>query len=283
MKIIIPILIVLLATACGSDSSDSTFDDADSRISVLIKASGISSPIIIYESVEKVTYTLQEDGNFEFLLADGQTLFNFDVVFTGGQACDLSANHDLVCTQSACTADYMPVCAKRRFAGVECVTAPCETARYQTFTNSCAASVENAWFALDSECGALDEKASFDLRPVYITDFALLDLLVQDFTLISASIEDDHAMLELEVAGGCGTHDVSLYADNQFIDSDPLGANWQIGYTATDLCEAIIRIEETIDLLPLKEMYRSENPEASGEHSVILEGIGTYTFELPFD
>jgi hypothetical protein len=287
MKIFVPVFILLLATACGGgsgeSSSDAASDSSTSQTTVLIKASGIASPVILFESVEEVSYTLQEDGNFEFRLAEGQTLFDFDVVFSGGLFCELSDDHDLVCRASDCTANFAPVCGKKRFAGVVCVTEPCETARYQTYGNSCEATIDNTWFALDTQCGELEDKTSVDDRPVYITDFALLDLFVEDFSLIEASIEGDQLTVEFEVRGGCGTHDFYLHADTQFMETDPVGLSWQFSYRATDTCDDVIRFVETFDLLPIKESFRVTYPNVIGEQSVVLDNLGVYSFELPFE
>lgn len=56
-----------------------------------------------------------------------------------------------------CTAQYDPVCAAKQ-TGIVCVTTPCPTEEYATYSNACEASVAGSRYLFQGECGALEGK-----------------------------------------------------------------------------------------------------------------------------
>ncbi len=276
MKIVPFILLSIWLMACNSESPT----DSGSENTVLLKASGLTGSVTLFESISKTDYEITSDGNYDLNLPLNQTVYNLEIVVTDQQACTINQQLDLVCGSIVCTADYRPVCAKKPLAGVVCITAPCQTDRYLTYGNSCGAQAENAWISIQSECGGLEDVIAFHQKPVVITNIGLLDIISESFQINRVDILDDALTLEFEVSGGCGSHDFTLYADEVFQESDPVQLSYIIAYTASDECDNIITIEKEFDLLPVKEIYRRAYPDATGEQSVNLNDLGIYQFSI---
>jgi len=247
---------------------------------ILVKASGLTEPVTLYESISKQTHTVENDGNHEITLPDDQSIYNLAIINSSQQYCELNRDLDLTCNVDTCTAEYRPVCAKKPLAGLTCITEPCQTDRYLTFGNACEAYVADSWLALDTECDGLEDQVAYHQKPVYITNFALLDLYIDPYTIIDTTLDGDSLTIKFEVSGGCGSHHFSLYASDIFLESFPVQQNNTIGYYANDACDAIIQVEETFDLLPIKEVYQRAYPEATGQQTVVLSGLTEYTFTI---
>ena len=265
---------------CGNSGSDTEPNSDQQGDKILIKASGLIETVILLEAVSNNQHDIDSDGNYEIELPFGQSIYKFEIISSNQQACSLSNDLDLVCDLAACTADYNPVCAKKPFAGVVCITEPCQTDRYLTYGNFCGALIDNAWIAIETECGGLEQQISFHQKPVYITNMALLDIYSDVFTIITVDIIDDTLTIEFEVSGGCGSHDFTLFADEVFLESDPVQLSNIIGYLANDDCDAIIRVEQEFDLLPIQEIFRRAYPDATGEQIVNLHELGLYRFTI---
>lgn len=275
----IPFLFFILSLlGCSSSQSPEPESPVPGDNSILVKASGLSEPVTLFESISKQTHTIENDGNHEITLPGNQSIYNLSIIDSPQQYCDLNYDLDLICQADACTTEYSPVCAKKPLAGLTCVTEPCETDRYLTFGNRCEAFAANAWIALDSICEGLEDQVAYHQKPIYVTNFALLDIYVDPYNIIEKNIDGDSLTIKFEVSGGCGSHRFTLYANDVFLESFPVQQTSVIGYYANDECDSIIQIEETFDLLPIKEVYQRTYPSAIGEQSVILNGLGTYTF-----
>lgn len=263
--------------ACNSsDSKDPVSDNT-----ILLKASGLSGKVTIFESISKTDYEITSDGNYDLELPSNQTIYNLEIIETNQQACNINQQLDLVCNSVECTADYNPVCAKKPLAGVVCITAPCRTDRYLTYGNACNAQVDNAWISLRSECDGLQDVIAFHQKPVVIEDFGTLALYSSDtFEVNKSEVIDDALIIEFAVSGGCGSHDFTMYADEVFQESNPVQLANVIYYTANDSCDNQVTIEKEFDLLPIKEIYQRSYPDATGEQSVNLGDFGLYRFTI---
>ena len=278
MKYITSLILALFIIGCGGNSSVPEQAPPPGDNSILVKASGLSQSVTLYESVSKQTHTIENDGNHQITLPPTQSIYNISIINSPQQWCDLSYDLDLTCTADACTAEYNPVCAKKPLAGLTCASEPCQSDRYLTFGNACEAHIDNAWLALDTECGGLEDQVAYHQQPVYVTNFSLLDIPADPFTILEKSVEGDSLTIQFEVSGGCGSHHFTLYADNRFLESYPVQQTNTIGYYANDACDSIIQVEETFDLLPIKEVYQRAYPDATGEQTVVLNDLIEYTF-----
>ena len=86
--------------------------------------------------------------------------------------------------------------------------------------------------------------------------------------------------MEIQVSGGCGTHDFDLLVNETFDGTVPEQLSNTLSYQNNDSCEAMITVNKSFDLEPIAEIYRRAFPYASGTQMVQLTGIGTYTFTL---
>ncbi|TQV89643.1 hypothetical protein [Aliikangiella coralliicola] len=274
MKYFPGILLMIALTGCKFDSN------SDSNKSITVKATGITKPVLLSESISNTTHEITRDGNIVIKLPDGQKMYHLEILKTNQQSCGLDLQLALTCSEGVCDTRYEPVCGKEPLAGVQCVTTPCPTDRYKTYGNVCEADIANAWFALSGECGGLDELATFHIEPAQIVDLAVISILVEPYQLKSKSIEDDTLTLLFEVAGGCGTHEFSLYVDSDFNESAPPQANYTIGYQNQDDCEAMVEIEKQFDLAPIKENFRRLFPNETGNQTVNLGELGNYVFSI---
>jgi len=279
MKTIQFILITIFLLGCSSSDFEPEPQSPGDN-SILVKASGLSESVTLFESISNQTHSIESDGNHEITLPTNQNVYNLSIISSPRQSCDLNYDLDLSCQADVCTAEYRPVCAKKPLAGLTCVTEPCETDRYLTFGNYCEAHVDNAWVALDSECGGLEDQVAYHQKPVYVTNLTLIDIYADPFTFLESNVNGNSITIKFEVSGGCGSHHFSLFANDIFLESFPVQQSFAIGYYANDACDSIIQIEETFDLLPIKEVYQRAYPGAAGEHSVVLNGLGTYTFTI---
>ena len=274
MKFIHFFLLAFFLMACNSnDPKESSSDNT-----ILLKASGLTGNVTLFESISETSYEIVTDGNYDINLPSNQTIYNLEVIQTDQQFCSISQQLDLVCDSIVCTADYAPVCAKNSLAGVVCVTSPCPTDRYLTYGNACNTLVDNAWIALRSECGGLEDVIAFHQRPTLVTNLALLDIVTDNFQINESEIIDDAVKIEFSVTGGCGSHDFTMFADEVFQENDPVQLSNVIGYTKHDDCDEQVTIEKEFDLLPIKEIFRRAYPNATGEQTVNLGDFGLYQF-----
>lgn len=277
----IPFLFFFLSLfGCSSSQSPEPESPLSGDSSVLIKASGLSESVTLFESISKQTHIIESDGNHEITLPENQSIYSLSIIDSPQQYCELSNDLDLACNIDVCDAQYLPVCAKKPLAGLTCATEPCQTDRYLTFGNRCEAFADNAWIALDSECDGLEDQVAYHLKPIYITNFTLIDVYADPYNIIETNLQDDSLTIKFEVSGGCGSHRFTLYGNDIFLESFPVQQTNAIGYDANDVCDSIIQIEETFDLLPIKEVYRRAYPEAAGQHTVILNSLAEYTFTI---
>lgn len=275
LQFLIVLVMSILFIGCKSNGSDVPAG----KQSVLVKASGLAQAVDLIENVNNTSHTITQDGNHELIINEG--IYLFEVMDSGGQNCHLNNELDLVCADVGCGTDYTPVCAKKPFVNV-CVTAPCTTDVYQTFSNACNAVVQNAWVTFQSECGNLENIAALHTEPVILVPIAVTDYLSDSFELISSEITNDTLTIVTEVGGGCGTHDVTVYVDNviSLPTSNPPQIAIGISHLDHDDCEALTQVSSSFDLLPVKENYRRLFPEASGVIQVGLNELGVYEFEL---
>lgn len=176
---------------------------------------------------------------------------------------------------SACTKEYVPVCAKDE-SSLECTTTePCPTHEYKTFSNSCDAENSLASIAFTGECNTLENTAVFGQPPVIIVEPEAMPKVEKVINVIYSSIESDILTVELEY-GGCGSQHFDLYIDNFFMESNPVQATAKFSPQVEDYCKALIRSEHNYDLTPLKEIYYKYYGELNS--TIILRDLGEYIF-----
>ncbi|WP_444995294.1 hypothetical protein [Aliikangiella sp. IMCC44359] len=275
VQLITPVILCLIFTACSSSDSD---ESAKGKQKVIVKVTGLTAPVDLIESINGSTHTITKDGNHELTVDEG--LYRLEITSSGEQGCSLSSQLDLVCNE-ACTEEYAPVCAKKPFVNV-CVTTPCKTDVYKTFSNSCVAHSQNALVALTSECENLENVATLHSKPVRVVPLAVTDYLSDPFKLVEAEVNGDMLTVKTEVNGGCGTHDVSVYVDSIITNPDvePVEISVGIAHLDYDNCEEVVQVSNQFDLLAVKENYRRLFPEFNGSVRLKLNEFGIYEFEL---
>ena len=80
------------------------------------------------------------------------------VTFLDGSGLELGRVSD---DPGFCTEEYAPVCAIRE-TGIVCVTEPCPTHEYATYSNRCKAQADNAVTVFSGECGDLEGEPFYD-------------------------------------------------------------------------------------------------------------------------
>jgi hypothetical protein len=177
----------------------------------------------------------------------------------------------------ACDAVVDPVCAKKHNPSVACITEPCPTYEYKTFSNSCTAAAQFAAFSFSDSCEvySLEGQLSFKDTPVRLNVNDEDEDALRNVTFISATIKDD--VLTAKVAySGCDVQPINFTVDTAFLESFPVQANNYFSKTVNDACQAYFEQEYSFDLLPLKAAYKALYATDSGE--IILRGIGSYSF-----
>ncbi len=276
MRLLFILLFVLVTANCGSGQKQPNQEVEKAQV-LLINATGLTSPVTLLETVTNTSFQILEDGSHSIKLSESQGIYQLEIIDSQQQYCSLDDTLKLDCNV-VCTADYTPVCAKQPNAGLVCVTTPCDTDKYLTFSNACHARGANAWIAMETECLGLEDILSEHIEPVFITHIATIDIYSDNFTIINSSINEDTLTVNFEVSGGCGSHEFDLLVDDNFLESYPVQLANVITYKNNDSCDSIITFEKTFDLEPIQELYRRNYPQQTGIQSVDLSGLGLYRF-----
>lgn len=174
-----------------------------------------------------------------------------------------------------CTLEYAPVCGKIPVA-LNCVTEPCPTHEFQTFSNQCHARIDEARVAFHDECAGLENRVAFADDPVRIMELSEVPVNVAPVTLLNAEFDGDVVNLTLSYAGGCEPHSFTLFVSHIFQESDPLQANAILTHETDDMCEALLTEVIRVDLLPLQEFHRRAY--GSNHGRIRIKDIGLYEF-----
>lgn len=170
-----------------------------------------------------------------------------------------------------CPELYMPVCGVVPVA-IQCLTQPCPTHEYASFSNQCFASVMGANVVLAGECGSLEGEVVLGDKPVIVVT-GVLDANAQPL-VSNAHIDGDVLSVNLAYSG-CGEIEHDLNISALFMESHPVQASFAFAGSAGD-CELPFVSQVSFDLRPLKLAYQSTYQVPSGE--IILPGLGSYIF-----
>lgn len=174
-----------------------------------------------------------------------------------------------------CPAVYDPVCAKVANNEIACITEPCPNHEYKTFGNACEAGGQYAMTSFNESCDlySLEGQLSFEQPPARL-DMKDDDAL-KDVRLLKSDISDD--ILTVTVGySGCNAQPINFTVDTQFLESNPVQANYYFSKTIDQACEAYFEEQYAFDLLPLKAAYQTLYQSRSGV--IALGKLGTYQF-----
>lgn len=197
---------------------------------------------------------------------------NFYVL--GEQACDEGQEGQEVDKLALiCPTVVIPACAKQKTETV-CVTEPCPTHEYKTYSLDCVAKADRAAVVYsETECGELEGQLAFDQPPVKIV--TELPEPLEETSVRDISIANDILSLSLAFSG-CDEQHFELFIEDAFLESNPVQVRTVLQAQVSQLCEAVISQDYAYDLLPLKAQYQKLYGKGAGE--IILRGLGTYRF-----
>ncbi|MDQ2076400.1 hypothetical protein [Marinimicrobium sp. ABcell2] len=168
----------------------------------------------------------------------------------------------------ACPDVYQPVCGLAGDNGQY---------RYQTFSNRCFAKLGDAYVSFESACGALEDEVTEVSQPLIVQGgIEQLPESSTSITVLDSEIIQDVAQLTLEHSGGCDVHHFGLNVAPPFMESWPLQIHGRLTHETEDTCEAVVISQVSIDLLPLKNLYRMSYKSESGE--IMIPYVGLYQF-----
>ncbi len=254
------------------------------------EAVNITQPIVLQESVTGETLTLTMDGAFsfahEFEPGDAYNVVIAkkpdDLICGVENANGVFGEEDITNLVVSCEEDrvfcplnYDPVCGKAQ-TDIVCITQPCETHQYSTFSNGCFAAGSKAMITFKGACGGLEDAVAFSDKPVMMLAEPLSGDTGQPYQIRSSEISGNRLTLTLQYAGGCGEHQFTLEAEQKLGSNESPVANVQLVHSTDDTCEAAITSEVQFDLLPIKEFYSRQFEETTGE--VELKDLGIYRF-----
>ncbi len=72
------------------------------------------------------------------------------------------------------------------------------------------------------------------------------------FTFISVQLDGDCLVIKFSYGGGCQETDVKLIDADVVMESYPVQRNIRLSLNDTDDCEAIVTVERSFDLIPLR-------------------------------
>ncbi|MCG9129501.1 hypothetical protein JT359_18080 [Candidatus Poribacteria bacterium] len=104
------------------------------------------------------------------------------------------------------------------------------------------------------------------------------------FKLNSAMIQDDLLKVSVSYSGGCKSHEFTLVASDEFLESDPVQLMASIVHDDNDdSCEAYPTEDYYFDLTPIKTMYQKAYRQDAGTIVINLkdntDGDLVYKFE----
>lgn len=170
----------------------------------------------------------------------------------------------------ACPGVYDPVCG---------LAPQADEFQFKTFSNGCEAIREDVRVSFEEECLELEDQKPKAPSLVVVRNFK--DGLPGSDTsveVLDSVIEGDIATLELRHGGGCADHSFTLNIALPFLESQPLQTNASLTHHTEDTCEALVTTRVEFDLRPLRQVFRQEFQEASGE---VLWGISAYIIFRP--
>ena len=97
-----------------------------------------------------------------------------------------------------------------------------------------------------------------------------------------ANLQGDTLTVNVSYGGGCETHEVTLVAEERFLESFPVQLRISLAHNANgDRCEAWITEDYHFDLTPIKEAYQKGYRTDTG--TIALLWTDRSTEEPPFD
>ena len=102
------------------------------------------------------------------------------------------------------------------------------------------------------------------------------------YTINVARLQGDTLTINVSYSGGCETHEVTLVAEERFLESFPVQLRISLAHNANgDTCEAWITEDHHFNLTPLKEVYQEAYRTEIG--TIALFWTDRSTEEPPFD
>ena len=102
------------------------------------------------------------------------------------------------------------------------------------------------------------------------------------YTINTASLQGDTLTVNVSYSGGCEMHEVTLVAEERFLESSPVQLRISLAHNANgDACDAWITEDYHFDLTPLKEVYQKAYRTETG--TIALFWTDRSTEEPPFD
>lgn len=166
---------------------------------------------------------------------------------------------------TSCPANYEPVCGKLPPALV-CVTEPCESNPYRTFSNACHAKASFAQVVFAGTCGNLEDVHSVNIQAAKIV--ADLPAARKSVTIVSSEIKGDELAVRLGYSG-CDEQNFSMLVDETPVNNGS-ALNIMFQASISDNCDAAPTVELRYDLRPIAEYF-----DVSGD-GIELPGIGIY-------
>lgn len=173
---------------------------------------------------------------------------------------------------SACDANYDPVCAKSRVLD-DCL-GPCVTHEYSTFSNTCVAATSFAEIAFNEECGDLSGVSAYS-QPLVKVSGAAFPKTDKTLVISNASIDGDIVRLSVGYSG-CDEQHFDLHISSSFMESFPVQASYALVPQVEDECLAVFETTFEYDLIPLKTSYQKAYQTKTG--SISLGELGLYEF-----
>ena len=97
-----------------------------------------------------------------------------------------------------------------------------------------------------------------------------------------ANLQGDTLTVNVSYSGGCETHEVTLVAEERFLESFPVALRISLAHNANgDRCKAWITEDYHFDLTPIKEVYQEAYQTDTG--TIALFWTDRSTEEPPFD
>jgi hypothetical protein len=87
-----------------------------------------------------------------------------------------------------------------------------------------------------------------------------------EYVINAATLQGDTLTVNVSYSGGCETHEVTLVAEERFLESFPVQLRVSLAHNANgDTCEAWITEDYHFDLTPIKEVYQKGYQTDTGE------------------
>jgi len=106
-----------------------------------------------------------------------------------------------------------------------------------------------------------------DLRNIRFTDSIQNDSIFTDnLRILDIKVDEFTLMIRFDYTGGCKIHEIELYSEKTFLESNPVQVRMRLSHNANeDLCDQLIKDTLYFDLKSVRNLYTVQYGSSTGD------------------